>query len=111
MDLRGMRYSCRARWLEPIYDYGLLPDGMERQGPGSRIDISFTSIAEIVVRRTSQPFDVILAMLTKVSPALSPQAEPPTGAPLVRADGPRVSLRIVRSEEGAEIAVPDLARV
>jgi hypothetical protein len=68
-------------------------------------------IAEIVERRTSQPFDVILAMLTKVSPALSPQAEPPTGAPLVRADGPRVSLRIVRSEEGAEIAVQDLARV
>ena len=68
-------------------------------------------IAEIVERRTSQPFDVILAMLTKVSPALSPQAEPPAGVPLVRVDGSRVSLRIVRSEEGAEIAVQDLVRV
>ena len=68
-------------------------------------------IAEIVERRTSQPFNVILAMLTKVSPALSPQAEPPAAVPLVRADGSRVSLRIVRSEEGAEIAVQDLAGV
>lgn len=44
-----MRYSCRARWFEPIYDYALLPDGIERRGPHGRIDIPFKSIAEITV--------------------------------------------------------------
>jgi hypothetical protein len=58
-------------------------------------------IAQMVARRSSQPYDVILAMLTRACPALSvPRAEPePQGA---RSYG-RGALRVVRTEEAAEI--------
>jgi hypothetical protein len=59
-------------------------------------------IAQMVAHRSSQPYDVILAMLTRACPALSvPRAEPERfqGA---RSDG-RAALRVVRTEEAAEI--------
>ena len=65
-------------------------------------------IAEIVERRTSQPYAVILAMLTRQStmpvPAPAEQRDFDQG----RMDGQRVGLRIVRSEEGSTIQVHDL---
>ena len=65
-------------------------------------------IAEIVERRTSQPYDVILAMLTRQSS--SPQASPESRPAFEngRPDARRVGLRIVRSEEGSTIGVQDL---
>jgi hypothetical protein len=65
-------------------------------------------IAEIVERRTSQPFDAILAMLTKQAPALSAPTEDSTGFDAARPETARFALRIVRSEEGGEIQVQDL---
>jgi len=65
-------------------------------------------IAEIVERRTSQPYDVILAMLTKQSPPLAGPSDDATGFDSARTDASRVSLRIVRSEEGNAITVQDL---
>lgn len=65
-------------------------------------------IAEIVERRTSQPYDVILAMLTKQSPPLSTPTDETPDFDSGRIDPKRISLRIVRSEEGNAIEVEDL---
>jgi len=65
-------------------------------------------IAEIVARRTKQPYDVILAMLTKQAPPIAGPTEETAGFDSARVDAPRVALRIVRSEEGNEIQVQDL---
>jgi hypothetical protein len=65
-------------------------------------------IAEIVERRTSQPYDVILAMLTRQSAPLAGASDDEPGFDSMRSDGPRISLRIVRDEEGSEIQVQDL---
>lgn len=65
-------------------------------------------IAEIVERRTSQPYDVILAMLTRQAPPLTAPTEETNGFDYGRADSTRVALRIVRSEEGNAIRVQDL---
>jgi hypothetical protein len=65
-------------------------------------------IAEIVERRTSQPFDVILAMLTKQSPPLVAPTDDASGFDSARVDPARVALRIVRSEEGNPIQVQEL---
>jgi len=65
-------------------------------------------IAEIVERRTSQPYDVILAMLTKQSPPLSTPTDETQDFDSGRIDPKRISLRIVRSEEGNAIEVEDL---
>jgi len=65
-------------------------------------------IAEIVERRTSQPFDAILAMLTKHAPALTAPAEEWTSFDAPRPETALFALRIVRSVEGDEIRVQDL---
>jgi hypothetical protein len=65
-------------------------------------------IAEIVEQRTSQPYDVILAMLTKHSPPLAASPDDETSYESGRGDASRTTLRIVRSEEGNEIQVQDL---
>src|ERR1035437_6468971 len=65
-------------------------------------------IAEIVERRTSQPYDVILAMLTKRSPPLTAPTDPTSGFDSARPETSRIALRIVRSEEGNAIEVQDL---
>lgn len=65
-------------------------------------------IAEIIERRTSQPLDVILAMLTKQAPPLQAPTDDATGFDSARPDGQRIALRIVRSEEGNPIKVQDL---
>jgi hypothetical protein len=65
-------------------------------------------IAEIVERRTSQPYDVILAMLTKQSPPLSTPTDETADFDSGRIDPKRISLRIVRSEEGSANEVEDL---
>jgi hypothetical protein len=63
-------------------------------------------IAEMVERRTSLPFDSILAMLTRQNPSLS-QTESTAGFESSHADSTRVELRIVRSD-GGEIRIQDL---
>jgi hypothetical protein len=65
-------------------------------------------IAEIIERRTSQPYDVILAMLTRPSPPLTAQADDAATFDSGRIDPKRIALRIVRSEEGNPIQVQDL---
>jgi len=65
-------------------------------------------MAEVIEKRTSLPFDSILAVLTRQNQALAAVADVPRVFEPPRADGTRVSLRIVRSEEGSEIQVQDL---
>jgi len=65
-------------------------------------------IAEIVRRRSSQPFDVILAMLTKQIEAVAVRAEAPNSFQSSYSESSRVSLRIVSREEGETIQVQDL---
>jgi hypothetical protein len=65
-------------------------------------------IAEIVERRTSQPYAVILAMLTRQSAMPAPAPFEPRDFDQGRFEGGRVGLRIVRSEEGRTIQVHDL---
>jgi hypothetical protein len=55
-------------------------------------------IAEIIERRTSQPYDSILAMLTRESPPLSAPTNVSAGFELGRATSGRLSLRIIRSD-------------
>ena len=66
-------------------------------------------IAEIVERRTSQPYAVILAMLTRQPAMPVPAPAEPRDFNQGRLDGGWVGLRIVRSEEGTTIQVHDLA--
>jgi hypothetical protein len=65
-----------------------------------------TRIAELVERRTAQPYDVILAMLTRQSDRMMP-SEAPSGFESGRTEIRRVGLRIVRSEESSEIEIAD----
>lgn len=65
-------------------------------------------IAELVSRRTSQPYDVILAMLTRQTDRLVAPTEPTAGFDSGRSEAARISLRIVRSEAGAKIEIQDL---
>jgi hypothetical protein len=65
-------------------------------------------IAELVARRTSQPYEVILAMVTRQNPTLNAPTEQSAGFESSHADAARVALRIVRSEKGNEIQVQDL---
>jgi len=65
-------------------------------------------IAQMVERRTSQPYDVILAMLTRQTDRLISSTEATSGFDSGRSETARMSLRIVRSEEGAQIEVQDL---
>jgi hypothetical protein len=65
-------------------------------------------IAEIVERRTSQPYAVILAMLTRQSAMPVPGPAEPRDFDQGRKDGLRVGLRILRSDEGITIQVQDL---
>jgi hypothetical protein len=65
-------------------------------------------IAEIVERRTSQPYEVILAMLTRQTETLTAPTELSLGFDSGRTEAARVTLRIVRSEDGARIEVQDL---
>jgi hypothetical protein len=65
-------------------------------------------IAEIVERRTSQPYAAILAMLTRQSAMPVPAPAEPRDFDQGRKEGLRVGLRIVRSDEGTTIQVQDL---
>jgi hypothetical protein len=67
-------------------------------------------IAEMVAGRTSQPFEVILAMLVRQNPSLAAPTEEP-GTFEVRPETPRVALRIVRPEENGESQVRALLRI
>ena len=62
-------------------------------------------IAEMVERRTSQPYDVILAMLTRQSDQLNPQTEAAAGFAMRTSQPTRATLRLVRMDEGAGIEV------
>ncbi len=68
-----------------------------------------TRIAELVVRRTSQPFEAVLAMLMRQNPALEPQIDDPLGFEIIEPKQSRVALRIVRSDEGSEIRFQTIA--
>jgi hypothetical protein len=64
-------------------------------------------IAEIVERRTSQPYEVIIAMLTRQAPGLGGLGDQqPRTSPIVAAGSP-VALRVVRTAEGDMIEVMD----
>jgi hypothetical protein len=65
-------------------------------------------MAELIERRTSQPYDVILAMLTRQTPTFNGPTEVSGGFQVASGDPGRVALRIVRSEEGNAIQVQDL---
>jgi hypothetical protein len=65
-------------------------------------------MAEVIEKRTSLPFDSILAMLTRQNPALAGPTETSPGFESSHADSTRTSLRIVRSEAGSEIQIQDL---
>jgi hypothetical protein len=65
-------------------------------------------IAELVERRTSQPYDVILAMLTRQSETLTSPTEQSAGFDSGRSEAARLALRVVRVEEGTQIEVQDL---
>jgi hypothetical protein len=65
-------------------------------------------IAEIVERRTSQPYDVILAMLTRQSPPPTAPTDDLSAFDSGQIEPSRIALRIVRSEEGNPIEVEDL---
>jgi len=66
-------------------------------------------IAEIVVRRTSQPYEAVLAMITRQAAALAPALDEAAPAAIsVRTEPSRVALRIVRSGEGGEIRVHNI---
>jgi soluble lytic murein transglycosylase-like protein len=65
-------------------------------------------IAEIVVKRTSQPYEVILAMLTRQSSSMQAAQEESPSFEHGRPETPRIGLRIVRSGEGTSIEVQDL---
>jgi hypothetical protein len=55
-------------------------------------------IAELVERRTSEPYDVILAMLTRQSDRLSAPTEASPGFESGNVEAARVAFRVVRSE-------------
>ena len=55
-------------------------------------------IAEMVQRRTSQPYEAILAMLTRQTHALISPTEQSSGFDSGGTDAARVTLRIVRSD-------------
>jgi len=74
----------------------------------SRISDNPARIAELVSRRTSQPYDVILAMLTRQTDRLVAPTEPTAGFDSGRAEAARVTLRVVRSEAGTQIEIQDL---
>jgi hypothetical protein len=65
-------------------------------------------IAELVSRRTSQPYDVILAMLTRQTDRLIAPTEQTGTFDPGRKEASRIALRIVRRDEGAKIEVQDL---
>jgi hypothetical protein len=73
-----------------------------------KIADSPSRIADLVARRTSQPYDVILAMLTREVSQLTSPTEESAGFDSGRADAARMALRVVRSEEGHTIEVQDL---
>lgn len=65
-------------------------------------------IAELVERRTSQPYEVILAMLTRQTDRLVSATQDASGFDSCRPDSIRPALRIVRSEDGTQIEIQDL---
>lgn len=65
-------------------------------------------IAELVERRTSQPYEVIVAMLTRQTDRLVSPIQDASGFDVGRPDGIRPALRIVRSEDGTQIDIQDL---
>jgi hypothetical protein len=65
-------------------------------------------IAELVERRTSQPYEVILTMLTRQTDRLLSPTQDASVFDSRRPDGIRPALRIVRSEDGTQIEIQDL---
>jgi len=67
-------------------------------------------IAEMIQCRTSQPFEVIVVMLTRQTEALTSPTEESSGFASGRTGAARVALRIVRSESGTRRELRDLLR-
>ena len=65
-------------------------------------------IAELVERRSSQPFNVILASRPARPDTLIAPTEATSGFASGRSEAARMALRIVRIEEGTQIEVQDL---
>jgi hypothetical protein len=103
------RSSRRRRGKDPDYvERALLLWPRLERSKLRRIADDPRRIAELVVRRTSQPLDAVLAMLTRQNPALAPTPEEPAGFEIAPARPDRVTLRIVRVQEG-EVRVGDLS--
>jgi hypothetical protein len=62
-------------------------------------------IAEMIQRRTSQPYEAILAMLTRQTEKLISPTEESGGFDSGRTDAARVALRIVRSDSPTRIEI------
>lgn len=73
-----------------------------------RVENDPARIAEIVERRTSQPYAAILAMLTREPAAQAAPGPVVQGIDRGRVASPRGGLRIVRSDDGHSIQVQDL---
>lgn len=95
---RQMVYLERAMLLWPRLDRASL----------RKIADNPARIAELVERRTSQPYEVILAMLTRQTDRLVSPTHDASGFDSGRPEGIRPALRIVRSEAGTQIEIQDL---
>jgi hypothetical protein len=94
------RYVERAMSLRPRLDMAKV----------RRVANDPARLAEIIGRRTSQPYEVIIAMLTRQAPGLGGLREerPRPSRSSIAAAGSPVALRVVRTDEGDEIEVTDL---
>ena len=61
----------------------------------------------MVERRTSQPHEVILAMLTRQTDRMISPTEETSGFDSGRSEVARPALRIVRSQDGTQIEIQD----
>ena len=69
-----------------------------------RIAADPARMAGLIERRTSQPYDVILAMLTRETDGLAePAGSSDSGGP----ESARRALRVVRAETGARVRAQD----
>jgi hypothetical protein len=65
-------------------------------------------IAELVSRRTSQPYEAILAMLTRQSASLMAPTESTAGFDSGRTEAARIALRIVRTDAAEAVEQQEL---
>lgn len=65
-------------------------------------------LAGFIERRTSQPHDVIVAMLTRETERLAAPTETAPAFDSGRSEAARLALRVVRTEAGTRVGIQDL---